>query len=202
MKYIYDRESDSLSIVFAEGRRYRDSDEIHDGIVVDYDTGGRPIAIEFYDRASRFVDTDGLASGREVFVEHPDGARSADMSGEALRIMRLRLGFTQDQLAQQLSVGKNTVARWERNELTIEHSGMLKLALDALERSAARKNPLVDTKFLSQTAQSRRGGKVVFRNARESSFVTKDYVSNPRTTRKATIGSHRAAGGAKQAKKR
>ena len=137
MKYVYDREADSLSIIFADGRRYRDSEEIHDGIVIDYDTAGRPIAIEFYDRASRFVDTDGLASGREVYVQHPDaGDVRESVKGDWLRAQRELLGLTQQQLADQLSVGKNTVARWERQELKIEHPGMLILALGALHRAA------------------------------------------------------------------
>ena len=137
MKYVYDREADSLSIIFADGRRYRDSEEIHDGIVIDYDTAGRPIAIEFHDRASRFVDTDGLASGREVYVQHPDaGQVRHPVKGDWLRAQRELLGLTQQQLADQLSVGKNTVARWEREELKIEHPGMLMLALESLERAA------------------------------------------------------------------
>jgi transcriptional regulator with XRE-family HTH domain/uncharacterized protein YuzE len=137
MKYVYDREADSLSIVFADGRRYRDSEEIHDGIVIDYDTAGRPIAIEFHDRASRFVDTDGLASGREVYVQHPDVADvNQSVKGDWLRGQRELLGLTQQQLADQLSVGKNTIARWEREELKIEHPGMLMLALQALQRAA------------------------------------------------------------------
>lgn len=137
MKYVYDREADSLSIIFADGRRYRDSEEIHDGIVIDYDTAGRPIAIEFHDRASRFVDTDGLASGREVYVQHPDVGRVRNsVKGDWLRAQREVLGLTQQQLADQLSVGKNTVARWEREELKIEHPGMLMLALESLKRAA------------------------------------------------------------------
>ncbi|HYM59895.1 MAG TPA: DUF2283 domain-containing protein [Thermoanaerobaculia bacterium] len=38
MRYIYDRDSNSLAVTFAEGRTYRDSDEVHDGVSIDYDT--------------------------------------------------------------------------------------------------------------------------------------------------------------------
>lgn len=132
MKYIYDRETDSLAIILAEGHRYRDSEEIADGVVIDYDTAGHPIAIEFSDRASRYVDTEGLASGREIRIEHPNLPERELLSGDALRAMRLQLGMTQEQLGLALTVGKNTVARWEREELRIEHPGMLKLALQRL----------------------------------------------------------------------
>jgi transcriptional regulator with XRE-family HTH domain/uncharacterized protein YuzE len=133
MKYIYDRDTDSLSIVFVEGHRYRDSEEIHDGVIVDYDTAGHPIAIEFTDRASRYVDTEGLASGREVHLSHPDiPEKTKKIGGALLRLWRERLGMTQEQLATALDVGKNTIARWERDELRIEHPRMLELALRTL----------------------------------------------------------------------
>ncbi|HYI08208.1 MAG TPA: DUF2283 domain-containing protein [Thermoanaerobaculia bacterium] len=47
MRYLFDRESNSLVVTFAEGRQYRDSDEISEGVVIDYDTEGKPYAIEF-----------------------------------------------------------------------------------------------------------------------------------------------------------
>jgi len=56
--------------------------------------------------------------------------------GDWLRAQRELLGLTQQQLADQISVGKNTVARWEREELKIEHPGMLMLALEALQSAA------------------------------------------------------------------
>jgi transcriptional regulator with XRE-family HTH domain/uncharacterized protein YuzE len=132
MKYIYDKETDSLAIVFAEGRRYDTSEEIFDGVNIDYDTSGKPVAIEFHDRASRFVDTDGLASGREVQVSNPDLSSISEIDGPGLRAFRVAIGMTQSDLAQQLSVGANTIARWERGELRIENPRMLRLALERL----------------------------------------------------------------------
>jgi transcriptional regulator with XRE-family HTH domain len=38
------------------------------------------------------------------------------MAGDLLRAMRLREGWTQEQIATKLGVGQNTVARWERGE--------------------------------------------------------------------------------------
>ena len=65
MRYLFDRDSNSLVVTFAEERRYRDSEEIAEGVVVDFDTEGRPYAIEFL-QADRFVDVSGLVSGRPV----------------------------------------------------------------------------------------------------------------------------------------
>ena len=65
MRYLFDRDSNSLVITFAEGRQYRDSEEISDGVVLDFDTDGRPYAIEFL-QADKLVDVEGLVSGRPV----------------------------------------------------------------------------------------------------------------------------------------
>jgi transcriptional regulator with XRE-family HTH domain len=44
------------------------------------------------------------------------------MKGEQVRRIRNQLGFTQEELAKKVGVHKNTVARWERNELSIRES--------------------------------------------------------------------------------
>ena len=44
------------------------------------------------------------------------------MNGQEVREIRDKLGFTQEQLAREVGVHKNTVARWERNELAIRES--------------------------------------------------------------------------------
>lgn len=41
------------------------------------------------------------------------------MTGSALRKIRQHLALTQAQLAEQLGVTSNTVARWERDEVRI-----------------------------------------------------------------------------------
>ena len=53
-----------------------------------------------------------------------------------LQRKRAELGLTQSQLGQALGVRTNTIARWERGELVVRHSRMLRLALDALRGSA------------------------------------------------------------------
>jgi transcriptional regulator with XRE-family HTH domain len=42
------------------------------------------------------------------------------------------LGLSQADLAERLGVSANTIARWERGELAIQHPEMLRLALDSL----------------------------------------------------------------------
>ena len=41
------------------------------------------------------------------------------MKGKTLRAIRKRLGLTQAELAKQIGVTGNTLARWERDELQI-----------------------------------------------------------------------------------
>lgn len=53
------------------------------------------------------------------------------MDNTDLKAWRERHNLTQDQLAELLSVAKNTVSRWERGERAIPE--YLALALEALE---------------------------------------------------------------------
>jgi DNA-binding transcriptional regulator YiaG len=41
------------------------------------------------------------------------------MKGDELRRIRDRLGWTQTEMAEALGVTRNTVARWERDEVSI-----------------------------------------------------------------------------------
>ena len=54
------------------------------------------------------------------------------MAGEWLRERRLAMGMTQRDLAGELGVSLNTLARWERGALEVQHPQMLSLALDAI----------------------------------------------------------------------
>lgn len=60
------------------------------------------------------------------------------MKGAKLRERRLALGLTQQGLAGKLKVSRNTVARWERDEMAIP--GFLHLALKTLECESAKTN--------------------------------------------------------------
>ena len=56
------------------------------------------------------------------------------MTGAELHTFREKLGLSQSQLATLLGVTPNTLARWERDELTIQHPRILELALTELRR--------------------------------------------------------------------
>jgi transcriptional regulator with XRE-family HTH domain len=58
------------------------------------------------------------------------------MKGTKLRERRVALGLTQQALADKLEVSRNTVARWERDEMAIP--GFLHLALKSIESEAVK----------------------------------------------------------------
>lgn len=127
MKYFYDRKADSLYLTFAE-RSYGDSLEAAPGVVLDFDKSGGLIGIDL-EHASDIIDVTDLA-----LHEQPSRAdvASTQLDGRGLKQAREALGFSQVDLGRKLSVSANTVARWERGELKIEHPLMLQLALSAL----------------------------------------------------------------------
>jgi len=127
MKYFYDRESDSLYLTLAE-RPYGDSVEAAPGVVLDFDEDGKLVGIDL-ERASKTVDVSDLE-----LHEQPAGtdANAARVDGAGLKRDREALGLSQAELGRKLSVSANTIARWERGELKIEHPAMLQLAMAAL----------------------------------------------------------------------
>ncbi len=64
-------------------------------------------------------------------------SRISVMTGEELKTFRERIGMSQDQLAKELKVARNTVSRWELEERKIPE--FLELALQTIERSLKRK---------------------------------------------------------------
>ncbi len=55
------------------------------------------------------------------------------MNGKELKEKRNNLALTQEQLANELNVTSNTVARWERDEMKIPP--FLHLAIETIERN-------------------------------------------------------------------
>ena len=51
MKVRYDSEADALYIRFRKGK-IAESDELREGLIIDYDSKGKPIAIEFLDASA------------------------------------------------------------------------------------------------------------------------------------------------------
>ena len=60
------------------------------------------------------------------------------MNGSELRRLREQMGLTQGQLAEEVGVHKNTVARWERDELSIRESTARLLEYVARERPGSK----------------------------------------------------------------
>jgi uncharacterized protein YuzE len=52
MKVIYDRETDTLTIIFAD-KPVAESDEDKPGVILDYDTGGNLVSLEILDASRR-----------------------------------------------------------------------------------------------------------------------------------------------------
>jgi uncharacterized protein YuzE len=52
MKVIYDKETDTLSIILTEGR-VAVSDEAREGLVLDYDKDGRLVSLELFDASEQ-----------------------------------------------------------------------------------------------------------------------------------------------------
>lgn len=135
MRYLFDRESNSLAITFAEGREYRDSEEVVDGVVVDFDTEGKPYAIEFL-QADKVVDVGGLINSRPTRLTPDTITETVEVSPSFLRSWRERLGLSQEELASRLQLAPETIDEWESGDKPIENKGILSLALKAIEGNA------------------------------------------------------------------
>jgi transcriptional regulator with XRE-family HTH domain len=61
------------------------------------------------------------------------------MTGAALRQLRRQLGWTQTQLADAVGVTRNTVARWERDELGMRATAERLIQVIAAEHTLAKR---------------------------------------------------------------
>jgi uncharacterized protein YuzE len=52
MKMIYDKETDTLSIILRPGA-VAESDEVRDGLILDYDKAGRLVSLELLDASEQ-----------------------------------------------------------------------------------------------------------------------------------------------------
>jgi len=132
MRLFYDRQSDSLYLGLSQSNEYQESIEAAPGVVLDFDRSGRLLGIDL-ERASQLMDVSDLTLHEEPAGTDVENAR---LDGAKIRKERERIGLSQLELARQLSVSPNTIARWERGELKIEHPGMLQLALKSLGKPA------------------------------------------------------------------
>jgi len=123
MKISYDDKSGGLLISFGNPDRYLESREIAPGVVVDFDRDGKALAVELENAAAM------IEPGEMRKLVHPRIRNGAD-----LRKFRERLGLTQEQLGELIDIPRNTIARWEREELPIARVRQLELALSAILR--------------------------------------------------------------------
>jgi uncharacterized protein YuzE len=59
MKVIYDPETDSLNLILREGH-VAESDELREGLIIDYDKKGRIISIEVLDASENIAEPNSI----------------------------------------------------------------------------------------------------------------------------------------------
>ena len=59
MKIIYDSETDTLTLIFHEGE-VKESDEVREGIILDYDEKGRVVSIEVLEASKHITEPRGI----------------------------------------------------------------------------------------------------------------------------------------------
>ncbi len=60
MKIIYDKETDTLSVILAD-RPVAESDELREGLIVDYDEEGRIVSVEVLDASEHVTEPASIA---------------------------------------------------------------------------------------------------------------------------------------------
>lgn len=84
------------------------------------------------------------------------------MTGEEIRAARLAQNLTQEKLGELFGVSKNTIARWERDEVTPQSTAMLRLAFIGLKIEQRKAIPSVKAH-----ARVQRGAKKIARLAQK-----------------------------------
>ena len=59
MKVIYDRETDTLSIILRDGK-VAESDEAREGLILDYDKAGRLVSLELLDASEQIKQPESI----------------------------------------------------------------------------------------------------------------------------------------------
>jgi uncharacterized protein YuzE len=59
MKVIYDRETDTLSIILRDGK-VAESNEVREGLILDYDKAGRLVSLELLDASEQVKQPDSV----------------------------------------------------------------------------------------------------------------------------------------------
>ena len=59
MKVIFDPETDTLSIIFRD-EKISESDEVRDGVIIDYSKDGKVVSIEIMDASEQISEPQGI----------------------------------------------------------------------------------------------------------------------------------------------
>ena len=59
MKVIFDPETDTLSIIFRDGK-ISESDEVREGMIIDYSKDGKIVSIEIMDASEQIAEPQGI----------------------------------------------------------------------------------------------------------------------------------------------
>lgn len=59
MKVIFDPETDTLSLIFRE-EKIAESDEVREGIIIDYNKDGRIVSMEILDASEQITEPQGI----------------------------------------------------------------------------------------------------------------------------------------------
>jgi uncharacterized protein YuzE len=69
MKVIYDRETDILDLILSDGVVV-ESDEIREGIIIDYDKDNRIVSVEILDASKRISEPTTIAYELKEAISH------------------------------------------------------------------------------------------------------------------------------------
>lgn len=101
MQWTYDPSVDALSIVFAPRRLPMTTDEVRPGMLIDMDSSGRPVALEFLNASRQFP--------RAVLESIP-----LPKALLPLRVAANRAGLTTATLRQLIHNGRLAAVKWHR----------------------------------------------------------------------------------------
>lgn len=73
MRVIYDPDTDTLSIILREDK-ISESDEVREGLIIDYGKDGRIVSMEILDASEQTTDPQGIfyeLKGKKTVASHP-----------------------------------------------------------------------------------------------------------------------------------
>ena len=106
-----------------------------------------------YSRCRDSGDTHDMLDASTTAHLPPSEGHERDLTPSELRVCRLDLGLTQAQLAAQLRVTANTVARWERGTLRMRDPERVRRSLSRMAAAASREVPESTSMQIARTTE-------------------------------------------------